>query len=544
MRTVGTNVYNPLHKFNLEPKFIAKTFDEFKTIVTNPGPFRVHYSKDYLDWYWKAYQTKVKNHAKKSSQHTSLYAMPLSSARRSVLEQTKTESQAVMDSCAMKHAMMDVWERQPQYPAVDVVSHVTPFHLHEMLKKFLDVSVSVPSMWLKVVFLSSLVAHRYKDTYKGRFPKLEEAVHGIKYAEGDASTHLPSTRLHHICTALIKKYRVANAIEALVVLECLEKDTLDSLTVMDEAVQTPGDMKWSTIRGLLPSHEQDLFHAENLPLIQCYIFTEMNAWVSTNPFRRHPGAKDVCTLPSTNLSSLPQITPQTFFFPVSTPQVKRLELRLKEAQDMHRHMTAFDDDVIAKNTTYNPKTFRGEIREVVNTKMEKALAQYDVAAKALQPKSPLDEGRPQHDLRNVPIAKPTPYFFARKLKSDPVVLFALSMDTTGAVREKIFQAAKEMFLARRHLHDDKLRVLYQRQSLLTLSLLDKEISRILEKDSGKFSSSVLSSAASSLSHTSHIPFASRQLDEFGSPTLLTRDNYHRKYGYFEEGAAKPPSGKK
>src|SRR5690242_7341510 len=59
--------YNPVHQFNFDPVTgqpanlgVAKDQAEFKRMITNPGPLRVEYSDDYLDWYYRAYTERVR----------------------------------------------------------------------------------------------------------------------------------------------------------------------------------------------------------------------------------------------------------------------------------------------------------------------------------------------------------------------------------------------------------------------------------------------------------------------------------------------------
>eukprot|EP00760_Papus_ankaliazontas_P007975 PhM_4_TR13627/c2_g1_i1/m.63871 len=124
MRAITTpSQYRPLHTFKMDRRYVAKTLEEFKTVITNPGAVKVNYSKDYLDWYWAAYQTKVRNHEaalKVAEQPPLLYEMPRTSRRRKDEERVKKVAQATMDKCAHEHALMDLWERRPQYPAVDL----------------------------------------------------------------------------------------------------------------------------------------------------------------------------------------------------------------------------------------------------------------------------------------------------------------------------------------------------------------------------------------------------------------------------------------
>jgi len=537
MRPVGiSGGYSPLHTFNMDPRYVAKSLEEFKVITNNPGPFRVHFSKDYLDWYWSAYQTKVKNSnkallTKTNATQQHLYTMPRTSARRKALEETKALAQTTLDKCARRHALLDVWERCPQYPYIDL-SLCSPYHIHEITRKFLDLSLSVPAFWLRVVFFASLIRFR-EETFTKRFPYLQTLLPKINFsktAKPEAPDQiLPSSRLNELCVSLCKRHRVVNALEAHVVLDCLEKGSMGSLAILDTQEQISLDeITFKNMSAHVPRSEEALFHPDNLDLLRTYLFAEMNSWVTTNPFRTHPEARDVVTLPSADPSKITAPTPQSFFFAASVPQIRRLEARLKEAQDVHRYMAKQDENTL-RMTSYNPKTFRAEIRDEINVKMERALAAYEQADQALIPKTPMEHMAEMSKKQGENPSRPTPYFFTRKLKADPTVSLALALDTTGSVRRRIFDAGKEMYLERLHYQNDSLRYVQHQQAKVALALLDADIEKVLKKDAGLFATKLLQTAATAQTSVSHVPLAERELDEHGALTTLSRQNYARRF---------------
>ena len=536
--------YSPLHHFSMESRYVARNFEEFKTIVSNPGPFSVKYSRDYLEWYWKAYQTKVKNHEKKSEfenkdcnemldSHTPrhLYTMPPTSARRKEHERAKAGAQLVIDRCARRHALLDVWERKPQYPHIDLFNSVTSWHIHELVRKFLDLSVSVASFWIRIVMFATLIIHKYPETFSKVAPQLKEVIEKVSWDRSSkAAGNSPTKRLHDMMNNLLRRYDIHNAVEASLVLSCLERDSLSALNVQTDSPKINlQEYHFVSLHTHVPQSTDALFKEENLALLRCYLYAEMNSWVPSPVFRAHPAAKEVVTLPSSDLSRIPSPESVQFFFAASVPQIRRLETRLKEATMIHRQIALQDDKYINPRTLYNPKTFRAEIRDEINIKMERALLKYEGASRSLKPRSPEEEAEELASQGSTQV-KPSLYFFARRLKAEPTVSLALSMDSGGEVRRRLFDAAKEMYLERLHYFDDRLRYLHNQQSKVALTLLDKAIEDTIRHHEKLFGSRLhLGAGAALFLNGSHVPLAERHFDEYGAHSRQTRENYARRY---------------
>ena len=552
----------PLHTFSMHPKYIARTFGEFKKIVTNPGPFAVRFSNEYLDWYWAAYQNKVKNHERREKQLaeeeeiTHLpsgvqvmkrhpYTMPATSARRRYFQRIKDTAQAEIDDYSCRHATMDLWERKQQYPHVDVLTNCSPFHLHELLRKFLDFETDVRMFWLKIALYSALIIERFPQKYFKETPDLEGIISKVSWERTKDFSIKPSEKLHVVLLKVLRKYNAQNSVECALILRCIENSAVETLTPFDSSVKlNTAEVSLSSLLRYVPEDESTLFEAENLPIIQLYLYAEMNAWAPTNVFKQHPMTKEIATLPQSDLSKIASPEALKFFFATSVPQIRRLESRLREIQIMHRSITAQDDRYINAKTLYNPKTFRAEIRDALTIQMERALKRFENATLNLKPKSPEEEAEELSSKGGVQI-KPSVYFFVRRLKSELSVSLALSLDTTGTVRKYIFDAAKEMYYERLHYFDDKLRYLHHQQSKIALTMLDQSIQKAIDEHQELFAKRSAKGFTSFLQISSqHVPLAERQLDEYGAMTKHTRENYQRRYlSPFEAGKQNQPLDK-
>ena len=459
-----------------------------------------------------------------------LYTMPPTSARRKEFEQLKTHAQEVIDRCARRHALLDLWERKAQFPYIDIFTFVTPYHLHGLVAKFLDFALNVSAFWLRVVFFATLVEIRITSFPPKIVPKLKGFLERIKWDKSEMSlTHLPNLKIKHRSKILIQRYNIKNAVEAAVVLSCLEKNALNSLHVQDETNKfSSQEFQFSSVAALVPEKEDTLFHEDNLALLQCYLSAELNLWIPTTVFQTHPGAKEIVTLPSSDLSRIPSPESVPFFFAASIPQLRRLETRLKEIVIVQQQSSQQEEKQINLRSNYNPKTFRAEIRDELNSKMERALMRYENASQNLKPMSP-EEEMDKYSGQNSAQVQPTYYFFVRKLKAEPTVALALSLDMQGEVRRFISDAAREMYLERLYYFDDHLRYIHNQQSKLALSFLDSAVERLLAEKEEIFGSSQSLGLEAIYTSETHIPLADRRFDEYGGPSQLSKENYERRY---------------
>ncbi|KNH06367.1 hypothetical protein XU18_2872 [Perkinsela sp. CCAP 1560/4] len=536
--------FHPLHQFSMDAKYVARTFGEFKTIIANPGPFAVKYSNEYLEWYWTAYKNKVRNHERREQQDIDLreaengvlikkmhlYTMPATSARRRYFTRIKEDAQKEIDFYSCRHAALDLWERRPQYPFVDVINKCSTFHLHALLRKFVDFEADIRVFWLKVTLYCTLIMERFPQKYVKETPELEKIIERVRWERTEKCSNTPSETLYAVFLRALKKFNLQNAVECSVFLKCLEKNAVQTLTTFDNSVKiNPNELSIDSLLQYAPSGESTLFAAENVPLVQLYLYAEMNAFFPTNVFKLHPAAKEIVTLPESDLSKIPSPESLKFFFATSVPQIRRLESRLREMQMMHRSISKQDDRYINARAVYNPKTFRAEIRDAMTIRMERALKRFENATANLKPKSPEEEAQELAEKGGVQI-KPSVYFFVRRLKSELSVSLALALDTSGTVRKYLFDAAKEMYLERLHFFDDKLRYIHNQQSKIALTMLDQAIQKAISEQRDALENRKVPGYASFLHISSrHVPLADRQLDEYGAQTKHSRQNYARRY---------------
>ena len=122
--------FNPIHVFNFDSKTgepvnlsTANDVSEFKKMVTNPGPLRICYSNDYLQWYFKAYQERVDFHRKRFGadlSHNSSQLKPQHSIQRKNAEAQMRSAQEIIDDAMVEQGLMDCIERQSHFPQIHI----------------------------------------------------------------------------------------------------------------------------------------------------------------------------------------------------------------------------------------------------------------------------------------------------------------------------------------------------------------------------------------------------------------------------------------
>ncbi|KAG5495226.1 hypothetical protein JKF63_02281 [Porcisia hertigi] len=271
--------FNPIHAFTEQstaPGKRATNENEFQTMITNPGPLRVAYSPDYLDWLYRAYRSKLKyaDERKKAEEVfnglllTNLsdkegsavlpgapppgqMLRPRNSVRRQAGEARRAAAQAKLDALAQQQGMLDLFERQPQFPAIHI-DKASRFHVVELFKEMvLDRAWNPEEVWDKALLYNAILAERqasYPPTYRYILDTLQTvmlapqssgsnaAVGSSSGGGGGAGAHpsnesptgiveestsiIPRKEDYLYFVYLVRRYYIDNAVEGHVVLRC------------------------------------------------------------------------------------------------------------------------------------------------------------------------------------------------------------------------------------------------------------------------------------------------------------------------------------
>ncbi|ORC91597.1 uncharacterized protein TM35_000051930 [Trypanosoma theileri] len=262
--------FNPVHNFTyaMERGVRARDAKSFEKLITNPGPLRLSYTPDYLDWLYRCYKTKGKymdarTAAEKkfngniiSSQAGSsadvgdrlpgapppgMFVRPPHSFRRMAGEIKRRGAQETLDEISKAQGMLDLFERQPQFPAIHI-DRCTRYHLVELFKNMvLNRSLDATSIWDKALLYRAILSER-KQSYPSSFRYIFDAVENTVFApilktstsstttttgiNQDTETpdpltvKCPTMDAYYYFLYLVKKYYIDNAVEAHVVLRC------------------------------------------------------------------------------------------------------------------------------------------------------------------------------------------------------------------------------------------------------------------------------------------------------------------------------------
>ena len=351
--------FNPIHDFagilSLGGVAPATDLKEFTTMISNPGPVRVGYSPDYLDWYWKAYQQRSKGTPATGPAHLPSDKMGMShlmprvphSKVRTIGEGRIEAARRTIVESSLSHGHMDMFERQSQFPVVHL-ENATDYHIRELYRSVIEpYAVTGREVWEKALLYTAMLLSRqrfYPDTMQYIFPS---GVEGVVLAPAAAKTKteaapsaaaelkkpapgarliellpnddadpdvVPSKAAFDYFLALVRMYQVENAAEAAVVLRCHRHPNVKTLLKTADAVtdgsSTSGaaalrDLRDNTSIGggsataefppLTALVEDDA----NASLLRCLVFAELNCWGSrgSNPFVRHPNAADFVLRP-------------------------------------------------------------------------------------------------------------------------------------------------------------------------------------------------------------------------------------------------------
>jgi len=348
--------FNPIHDFTgilgvagVSP---ASDMKEFATMISNPGPVRVGYSPDYLDWYWKAYQHKVKASGNTTTGPPNLPSnkmgmghlmprVPRGKVRTMGEERMEAAKRAISES-SLTHGHMDMFERQSQFPVVHL-ENASDFHVRELYRALIEpYAVTSQEVWEKALLYTAMLISRqrfYPDTMqyifedsgvKGVVLAPKKAADGTLLPDKKAASDVPSAAaaagkrgielnpneeadadivptkdVFDYFMALVRIYQIENAAEAAVVLRCHRHSTVAALLNVAQAVtdgsSTAGAVALRDLRGRtkawdmsFPSLTALVEDDANISLLRCLVFAELNCWGSkgSNPFIRHPNALD------------------------------------------------------------------------------------------------------------------------------------------------------------------------------------------------------------------------------------------------------------
>lgn len=205
----ATSQYYPLHRFDLAGDTTSTadqsadqgrdlSFAEFKTMISNPGPLRVLYSEDYLDWYYRAYKEKISYDRQKklaaakginntnissSSNNNSLQAKkplkPAESKERQLGEKVMRDAQRNIETASIRHGLLDLYERAPQFPQVHI-DRAKDEHIPMLLDEFvLRGEVNAADVWRRALIARAMLLHNrrsYPATFEYIYKVIDECV--------------------------------------------------------------------------------------------------------------------------------------------------------------------------------------------------------------------------------------------------------------------------------------------------------------------------------------------------------------------------------
>ncbi|CAM40810.1 conserved hypothetical protein [Leishmania braziliensis MHOM/BR/75/M2904] len=244
-------------------------------MITNPGPLRVTYSPDYLDWLYRAYRAKLKyaDERKKAEEvfngllltsQTDVQGSaaaatlpgapppgqtlrPRHSVRRQAGEARRAAAQAKLDALAQQQGMLDLFERQPQFPAIHI-DKAARCHVVELFKEMvLDRAWKPEEVWDKALLYRAILAER-QASYPASYRYILDTVEAVSLApreSGSNATHTSSSSVgarsltessrvtvgestlaipreddYVYFVYLVRRYYIDNAVEGHVVLRC------------------------------------------------------------------------------------------------------------------------------------------------------------------------------------------------------------------------------------------------------------------------------------------------------------------------------------
>lgn len=259
--------FNPIHDFSyaLEHGNIkARNEKEFSAMISNPGPIRICYSADYLDWLYQAYKSKVENKERQNAVERKFHGQVISqgantkfwdhnrpfmrlqnSIRRTAAERLRQEAQYTLDHSLLQQGLWDVFERQPQFPVIHL-NLAERFHIVELFKEIiLEKALEPYEIWDKALLYRAVLSER-RNSYPKSFSYIFEAVDGTAFSPtppqdnsafgaADSNSSVgnflksPQESAYLYFLYLVRKYFIENAVESHVILRCHRDSNRDKL---------------------------------------------------------------------------------------------------------------------------------------------------------------------------------------------------------------------------------------------------------------------------------------------------------------------------
>nr|CCC52774.1 conserved hypothetical protein [Trypanosoma vivax Y486] len=285
--------FNPIHNFSyaMERGVRARDAKSFEKLLSNPGPLRLDYTPDYLDWLYRCYRAKctftdaravaekkfngnILSGGYSGASRTALAAQtgedgagdtrgrlpgapppgmflrPSHSFRRITGEMKRKHAQDILDEVAKAQGMLDLFERQPHFPAIHI-DRCSRFHLVELFKEMvLERALDSAIIWEKALMYRAILSERklsYPPSFQYIFGAVEDTVFApaVPHPAADStsgamgaaagvaphplSVKCPTAEAYYYFLYLVKRYYVDNAVEAHVVLRCHQAPNVGEL---------------------------------------------------------------------------------------------------------------------------------------------------------------------------------------------------------------------------------------------------------------------------------------------------------------------------
>lgn len=580
--------FNPVHTFesSIRRNEVARTPEEFRKLITNPGPLRLGYSADYEDWYYRAYREKcayIDKKKKAAHKVTSsptivgatelgvppgLIARPPSSVRRSQSEARKAEAQKWIDDASVEHGRMDCFERQSHFPVIHI-DRCTDFHIRDLVQELIvEHATSADALWERALAYRALLqqhAKAYPASFHYIFPAADSVVMAKKIDDAqdprngqwDHADRFPTTDMGTYFAQSIQRYHIENAVDVHVFLSCHNQPTADALLFTEpppKELKEPLAERPTSYPPLKALLEDD----GNLALLRVLLFGDLNCFVSVDPFIKFPNAAGGIVPPkfehaSQNLTqgSLAEIIEQRRHnraAPLSQAVRTAIEARGNDIARLQRAHSASDLQFAQRELSkasdanpagyalngasyLNPRTVRAEIRDDSTRRLLRGMKQYEEARDGVY-RRPYDEVYAKATIHSTeensfPRNSPTIPKFLAMILNDPVVCFLVG------VSDSAFQStltAQARFLARQYMslamefHLEANRRVNHQKVLVAAAVVDDLV------DSQR--RSILDGPNKDESDAlrrlgTFVPFAKRNLDDCGFPSAARVDDYMR-----------------
>lgn len=584
--------FNPIHSFSASLKHneAATTPEEFRQLIANPGPLRIGYSADYVDWYHRAYREKVLYKEKKQraaakvegpnsapavgAPELGIFAgmvrRPQSSSVRLQGEQEQSEGQKMIEEATVEHGMLDCFERQPQFPVIHI-DRCSDMHVRELVEELIiDEALCVDAVWEKALLYRSLLAER-RSLYPKSFEYIHKFVDDVVFARVVEDPQNPSEKqildadkfpqreASQYFSQCVQRYHIENALDAHVFLSCHRLPDAEKLLFTDPA---PKELKEALVSAPplpFPSLDALMNDDGNLALLRVLLFAELNTFVSTDPFLKFPNAAASVQKPKfehihaaglsqgsastmiersrgKRFGSLPQSVNSALDArgnDISRLQRSHAQSDLQFAQKELPKAAEADPAgyALAGNTYLNPRTVRAEVRDHVTRKVLRGMRLYEVGREKCFRMS-IDEVRAKLVVHAgaencVPVTAPTIPRFLSMILSDPVVTFLLA--TCGRAVTDEIQSTSRM-LARQYFN---FALEYFTEALRRVNHQKCLVTAALLDDQVSTALRTMKETATgSLADQlrrlpTYVPFSQRTPNELGFPSEARLDDYAR-----------------